>query len=408
MLPTPKAVRWCDNRSKEAHALKRLISSESVSEGHPDKLADRISDAVLDEILKNDPNARVAAETMVTTGLALIAGEIRCDGYVDLQRIVRDTVREVGYTNPDYGFDADYSSVLIAIDEQSPDIAQGVDRAQESASGDRYDAIGAGDQGIMFGYASTETPELMPMPIMLAHRITKRLADVRKDGTLPYLRPDGKAQVTVQYDGLEPVALDTVVVSAQHDEDVTLDQLASDLKTHVIAPVLPAGLATDHTRYLINPTGRFVIGGPQGDAGLTGRKIIVDTYGGAAPHGGGAFSGKDATKVDRSANYYARYMAKNVVAAGLAERCQVQLAYAIGVAQPVGMYVDTFGTGVLSDARLSEILSATFDARPASIIDQLDLTRPQYVPTSSYGHFGRDAFAWEATDRAEALKAQAG
>jgi len=387
--------------------MQRRISAESVTEGHPDKLADRISDAVLDEILRHDPDARVAAETILTTGLALIAGEIRCDGYVDLQGIVRDTVRDVGYTDAGFGFDADYSSVLIAINEQSPDIAQGVDAAQESTSGDAYDRIGAGDQGLMFGYATDETPEAMPLPITLAHRITRRLAAVRKDGTLPYLRPDGKAQVTVLYDGDQPVALDAVVVSAQHDPDVPLEQLQADVVEHVVRPVVPEALLTDATNLFINPTGRFVIGGPQGDAGLTGRKIIVDTYGGAAPHGGGAFSGKDATKVDRSASYYARYVAKNLVAAGLARRAQVQLAYAIGVARPVGVYVDTFGTSRLSDDTLARIVWDVFDARPASIIDQLDLQRPIYVPTSSYGHFGRDGFPWEATDRVDALRARA-
>ncbi|MDR9392112.1 MAG: methionine adenosyltransferase [Trueperaceae bacterium] len=387
--------------------MQRRISAESVTEGHPDKLADRISDAVLDEILRHDADARVAAETILTTGLALIAGEIRCDGYVDLQGIVRDTVREVGYTDAGYGFDADYSSVLIAINEQSPDIAQGVDAAQESTSGHAFDRIGAGDQGLMFGYATDETPELMPLPITLAHRITRRLAAVRKDGTLPYLRPDGKAQVTVLYDGDQPVGLDAVVVSAQHDDDVALDALKADVVEHVVRPVVPEGMLSDATHLFINPTGRFVIGGPQGDAGLTGRKIIVDTYGGAAPHGGGAFSGKDATKVDRSASYYARYVAKNLVAAGLARRAQVQLAYAIGVARPVGVYVDTFGTSRLSDDTLARIVWEVFDARPASIIEQLDLQRPIYVPTSSYGHFGRDGFPWEATDRTEALRALA-
>ena len=387
--------------------MQRRISAESVTEGHPDKLADRISDAVLDEILRHDADARVAAETILTTGLALIAGEIRCDGYVDLQGIVRDTVRDVGYTDAGYGFDADYSSVLIAINEQSPDIAQGVDAAQESTSGHAFDRIGAGDQGLMFGYATDETPELMPLPITLAHRITRRLAAVRKDGTLPYLRPDGKAQVTVLYDGDQPVGLDAVVVSAQHDDDITLETLKADVVEHVVRPVVPEGMLNDATHLFINPTGRFVIGGPQGDAGLTGRKIIVDTYGGAAPHGGGAFSGKDATKVDRSASYYARYVAKNLVAAGLARRAQVQLAYAIGVARPVGVYVDTFGTSRLSDDTLARIVWEVFDARPASIIEQLDLQRPIYVPTSSYGHFGRDGFPWEATDRTEALRALA-
>ena len=387
--------------------MQRRISAESVTEGHPDKLADRVSDAVLDAILAHDPDARVAAETILTTGLALIAGEIRCDGYVDLQRIVRETVREVGYVDASFGFDAEYSSVLIAINEQSPDIAQGVDRAQEAASGHRFDRIGAGDQGLMFGYATDETDALMPLPIMVAHRLTQRLAEVRKDGTLPYLRPDGKAQVTVLYDGDQPLRLDNVVVSAQHAADTDMDRLKRDIVEQVVRPVVPDGLVTDETQYYINPTGRFVVGGPQADAGLTGRKIIVDTYGGAAPHGGGAFSGKDPTKVDRSASYYARYIAKNVVAAGLARRCQVQLAYAIGMAQPVGVYVDSFGTSRLSDETLSKIVWEVFDARPASIIEQLDLQRPIYVPTSCYGHFGRDGFPWEQTDRVEALRAEA-
>jgi S-adenosylmethionine synthetase len=387
--------------------VQRRISAESVTEGHPDKLADRVSDAVLDAILAHDPDARVAAETILTTGLALIAGEIRCEGYVDLQRIVRETVREVGYVDASFGFDAEYSSVLIAINEQSPDIAQGVDRAQEAGSGHRFDRIGAGDQGLMFGYATDETDALMPLPIMVAHRLTQRLAEVRKDGTLPYLRPDGKAQVTVLYDGDQPLRLDNVVVSAQHAADADMDRLRRDIVEQVVRPVVPDGMVTDETNYYINPTGRFVVGGPQADAGLTGRKIIVDTYGGAAPHGGGAFSGKDPTKVDRSASYYARYIAKNVVAAGLARRCQVQLAYAIGMAQPVGVYVDAFGTSRLSDETLSKIVWEVFDARPASIIEQLDLQRPIYVPTSCYGHFGRDGFPWEQTDRVEALRAEA-
>ena len=387
--------------------MQRRISSESVTEGHPDKLADRISDAVLDAILTRDPDARVAAETLLTTGLALVAGEIRCDGYVDLQKIVRDTVREVGYVDGSWGFDADHSSVLIAINEQSPDIAMGVDRAHEAASGHRYDQLGAGDQGLMFGYATDETDELMPLPITIAHALTRRLAQVRKDGTLPYLRPDGKAQVTVLYDGDEPVGLDSVVVSTQHAEDVEMDALRNAIVETVVRPVVPEGMITDATTYFINPTGRFVRGGPMADAGLTGRKIIVDTYGGAAPHGGGAFSGKDPTKVDRSASYYARYIAKNVVAAGLARRVQVQLAYAIGVARPVGVYVDAFGTSTLSDEILSAIVWDVFDARPASIIDQLDLQRPIYVPTSSYGHFGRDGFPWERPDRVEDLRSEA-
>ncbi|MEX2535685.1 MAG: methionine adenosyltransferase [Trueperaceae bacterium] len=386
--------------------MRRLITSESVTEGHPDKLADRISDSVLDAILAIDPQARVAAETILTTGLALIAGEITTEGYVDLQRIVRDTVREVGYIDGSYGIDADHSAVLIAINEQSADIAQGVDRAVEAASGDRFDLIGAGDQGLMFGYASDETDELMPLPIMLAHRLAERLASVRRDSTLPYLRPDGKVQVTVLYDGDRPIGVPTVVLSAQHNPDVDLETLRSDLERHVIRQVIPENLL-EGSRLLINPTGRFVVGGPQADAGLTGRKIIVDTYGGAAPHGGGAFSGKDPTKVDRSASYYARYMAKNMVAAGLARRCQVQLAYAIGVAHPVGLYLDTFGTGMLDDERLGKLATRIFDARPASIIEQLDLKRPIYKATSAYGHFGRAGFSWESIDRAEELRGEA-
>ena len=387
--------------------MYKLITSESVTEGHPDKLADRISDSVLDAMLAVDPDARVAAETILTKGLALIAGEVTCNGYVDLQRIVRDTVRGVGYTDAAYGIDADHSAVLIAITEQSPDIAQGVSRAQDSGSGDPYDLVGAGDQGLMFGYATDETPELMPLPITLAHALTRRLAEVRKTGLLGYLRPDGKAQVTIAYDGDAPVKVTAVVLSAQHDPDVETKQLVRDLETHVIRAVIPENLLSAETRFYINPTGRFVIGGPEGDAGLTGRKIIVDTYGGAAPHGGGAFSGKDPTKVDRSASYYARYMAKNLVAAGLAKRAQVQLAYAIGVAQPVGIYVDTFGTSELSDEVLAELLQDVFDARPAAIIAQLGLKRPIYRETSAYGHFGRPEFPWEQTDKVAELRQRA-
>lgn len=386
--------------------MHRYITSESVTEGHPDKLADRISDSVLDSILAIDPDARVAAETILTTGLALIAGEITTSGYVDLQRIVRDTVREVGYVDGAYGIDADHSAVLIAINEQSPDIAQGVDRAVEWGSGDDFDRIGAGDQGMMFGYASDETVELMPMPIMLAHRLTERLALVRRDGSLRYLRPDGKAQVTVLYEGDEPLRVATIVLSAQHSPEIGIDTLRRDLEESVIRQVIPEHLL-EGCRLLINPTGRFVVGGPQADAGLTGRKVIVDTYGGAAPHGGGAFSGKDPTKVDRSASYYARYMAKNVVASGLARRCQIQLAYAIGVAHPVGLYLDTFGTGKVDDDKLSALAQRLFDARPASIIAQLDLLRPIYKQTSSYGHFGRAGFSWERTDRAEQIREEA-
>jgi S-adenosylmethionine synthetase len=383
--------------------MLRLISSESVTEGHPDKLADRISDSVLDAILETDRNARVACETMLTKGLALIAGEITCEEYVDIQALVRDTVREVGYVKATYGFDADYSAVLVALSEQSPDISQGVTKAQEAISGHAFDKVGAGDQGLMFGYASDETAELMPLPITLAHKITKRLADVRKQAILPYLRPDGKAQVTIAYDGDKPVGVSAVVVSAQHHDEVGLETLQADIRKQVIDVAIPKEMVSSETKFFINPTGRFVIGGPQGDAGLTGRKIIVDTYGGAAPHGGGAFSGKDPTKVDRSASYYARYIAKNIVAAGLAKRCQIQLAYAIGVARPVGMYVDTFGTSSVGDDKLTELVSKVFDARPAAIIEQLDLRRPIYKATSSYGHFGRDEFSWEKTDKVNDL-----
>lgn len=379
--------------------MYKLITAESVTEGHPDKLADRISDSILDAILAIDPQARVAAEVILTTGLALITGEITCNGYVDFQQIVRDTVREVGYTKATYGFDADYSAVLIAVKEQSPDIAQGVLLGEDS-----LDSIGAGDQGIMFGYACDETPELMPLPISLAHKITHKLAQVRKDGTLAYLRPDGKAQVTIAYEGDTPAYVDTVVLSTQHDDDIESEALRHDVIREVIQAVIPENWLNENTKYHINPTGRFVIGGPQGDAGLTGRKIIVDTYGGAAPHGGGAFSGKDPTKVDRSASYYARYIAKHVVAAGLAKRCLIQLAYAIGVVEPVGLYIDTEGTGTVDDRLLEQAVRATFDARPAAIIQQLELRRPIYKQTSSYGHFGRDILPWEKLDKLEALK----
>ena len=382
----------------------KLITSESVTEGHPDKLADRISDSVLDAILTLDKKARVACETMLSKGLALITGEVTCEEYVDVQSLVRQTVREVGYTRADYGFDADYSAVLVALAEQSPDISQGVTSAQEATSGDRFDQVGAGDQGLMFGYATDETPELMPLPISLSHKLAHRLAQVRKEKVLPYLRPDGKTQVTIAYDGDKPIFVSTVVVSAQHHPDIELSQLQSDIRKHVVDSVIPLSMITAETKFFINPTGRFVIGGPQGDAGLTGRKIIVDTYGGAAPHGGGAFSGKDPTKVDRSACYYARYIAKNIVAAGLAKRCQVQLAYAIGVARPVGMYVDSFGTSTLSDEQLSALVNKVFDARPAAIIEALDLMRPIYKATSSYGHFGRAEFPWENLDKISLLQ----
>jgi S-adenosylmethionine synthetase len=388
-------------------ATRKLVTAESVTEGHPDKLADRISDSVLDAILERDPEARVAAETILTTGLALIAGEITTRTYVDLQAIVRDTVREVGYVDASYGFDADHSAVLIAINEQSPDIARGVNRAHEAESGELDDSLGAGDQGMMFGYACDETEELMPLPIMLAHALARRLAEVRRDGTVAYLRPDGKTQVTVAYDGDEAVGVDAVVLSAQHHPEVDLATVREDLQREVIEHVIPPHLlgVGAGTRVHINPTGRFVQGGPQADAGLTGRKIVVDTYGGAAPHGGGAFSGKDPTKVDRSASYYARWIAKHVVAAGLARRCLIQLAYAIGVARPVGAYIDTFGTGTVSDRALEHAIADVFDARPASIIRQLDLLRPIYRPTSAYGHFGRPEFSWERLERVDALRA---
>src|SRR5690606_17323138 len=388
--------------------MRRLVSAESVTEGHPDKLADRVSDSVLDAILEQDPLAGVAVESLLTKGLALVAGEVTTTADDDVQDKVRRAARAVGYSDSAYGVDADHSAGRIALKEQSPDIAQGVNSAQEAGSGDHLDTVGAGDQGLMFGYAIDETPELMPLPITLAHAMAKRLAEVRHAGTLTYLRPDGKAQVTLVYEDDVPVAVETVVLSAQHHPDIDLATLRDDLMKHVVDRVVPVGLSTVGARYLINPTGRFVEGGPTADAGLTGRKIIVDTYGGAAPHGGGAFSGKDPTKVDRSASYFARYIAKNVVAAGLASRCQVQLAYAIGVAKPVGMYIDTFGTGVIDDDRITAVVKRLFDARPAAIIAQLDLRRPLYTATSSYGHFGREGFPWEATDRVSSLREAAG
>lgn len=394
---------------------RRLFTSESVTEGHPDKICDQISDAILDAILTEDPNARVACETTVTTGLVLVAGEITTSAYVDIQKTVRETVREIGYTRAKFGFDADTSAVLTAIDEQSADIAQGVDQALEAREGsmsdEDIDAIGAGDQGLMFGFACNETEELMPLPISLAHKLSRRLAEVRKNDTLEYLRPDGKTQVTVEYDeNGKPVRVDTIVISTQHAPEVTLEQIQSDLKEHVIRPIVPSELIDDNTKYFINPTGRFVIGGPQGDAGLTGRKIIVDTYGGYARHGGGAFSGKDATKVDRSAAYAARYVAKNIVAAGLADKVEVQLAYAIGVAQPVSIAVDTFGTGQALEADMVTWIRELFDLRPAGIIKMLDLRRPIYKQTAAYGHFGRTDIdvPWEKTDKAAELKAKAG
>ncbi|HCY3039034.1 methionine adenosyltransferase [Staphylococcus aureus] len=389
---------------------KRLFTSESVTEGHPDKIADQVSDAILDAILKDDPNARVACETTVTTGMALIAGEISTTTYVDIPKVVRETIKEIGYTRAKYGYDYETMAILTAIDEQSPDIAQGVDKALEyrdKDSEEEIEATGAGDQGLMFGYATNETETYMPLAIYLSHQLAKRLSDVRKDGTLNYIRPDGKVQVTVEYDENDnPVRIDTIVVSTQHAEDVTLEQIQEDIKAHVIYPTVPENLINEQTKFYINPTGRFVIGGPQGDAGLTGRKIIVDTYGGYARHGGGCFSGKDPTKVDRSAAYAARYVAKNIVAAGLADQCEVQLAYAIGVAEPVSIAIDTFGTGKVSEGQLVEAVRKHFDLRPAGIIKMLDLKQPIYKQTAAYGHFGRTdvLFPWEKLDKVEELK----
>ena len=390
---------------------KRLFTSESVTEGHPDKVCDAISDAILDACMASDPMSRVACETAVCTGFALVTGEITTNAYVDIQKIVRDTVKEIGYTKSEYGFDGNTCAVLVAIDEQSADIAMGVDKALEAKENKMSDAeieaIGAGDQGMMFGYASNETEEYMPYPISLAHKLALQLTKVRKDGTLKYLRPDGKSQVSVEYDEAgKPVRLEAVVLSTQHDPDVTQEQIHADIKKHVFDPILPKELIDDNTKFFINPTGRFVIGGPHGDAGLTGRKIIVDTYGGYARHGGGAFSGKDCTKVDRSAAYAARYVAKNIVAAGLADKCEIQLSYAIGVAQPTSIMVDTFGTGKLSDEKLVDIIRENFDLRPAGIIKMLDLRRPIYKQTAAYGHFGRLDLdlPWEKVDRADVLK----
>ena len=390
---------------------RTLFTSESVTEGHPDKMCDQISDAILDALVAQDPMSRVACETATTTGMVLVMGEITTNAYVDIQKIVRDTIKEIGYTRGKFGFDAETCGVVTAIDEQSSDIAMGVDKALEAKehtmSDEEIDAIGAGDQGMMFGYASDETPEYMPYPIELAHKLARRLTEVRKNGTLPYLRPDGKTQVTVEYDenGV-PARLDAVVLSTQHDPDVTQEQIHQDIKKYVFDAIIPEGMVDEETKFFINPTGRFVIGGPHGDSGLTGRKIIVDTYGGMARHGGGAFSGKDCTKVDRSAAYAARYVAKNIVAAGLAKKCEIQLSYAIGVAHPTSIMVDTFGTGVLEDEKLVEIIRENFDLRPAGIIKMLDLRRPIYKQTAAYGHFGRTDvdLPWEKLDKVEDLK----
>ena len=388
---------------------KRLFTSESVTEGHPDKVCDAISDAILDACMEKDPMSRVACETAVCTGFVLVTGEITTNAYVDMQKVVRDTVREIGYTKSEYGFDANTCAVFVAIDEQSADIAMGVDKALEAKKGEQKDDLdtGAGDQGMMFGYATNETEEYMPYPIDLAHKLALQLTKVRKDGTLKYLRPDGKSQVSVEYDeNGKPVRLEAVVLSTQHDEDVTQEQIHEDIKKYVFDPVLPKELVDDKTKFFINPTGRFVIGGPHGDAGLTGRKIIVDTYGGYARHGGGAVSGTDCTKVDRSAAYAARYVAKNIVAAGIADKCEIQLSYAIGVAQPTSIMVDTFGTGKIADDKLVEIVRENFDLRPAGIIKMLDLRRPIYKQTAAYGHFGRNDLdlPWEKLDKVDALK----
>ena len=404
-------MQECFKKKGEKNVERRLFTSESVTEGHPDKMCDQISDAILDALMAQDPMSRVACETATTTGMVLVMGEITTNAYVDIQKIVRDTIKEIGYTRGKFGFDADNCAVITAIDEQSSDIAMGVDKALEAKehtmSEEEIDAIGAGDQGMMFGYASDETPEYMPYPIALAHKLSRKLTEVRKNGTLPYLRPDGKTQVTVEYDenGV-PARLDAVVLSTQHDPEVTQDQIHKDIKKYVFDAIIPEGMVDEKTKFFINPTGRFVIGGPHGDSGLTGRKIIVDTYGGMARHGGGAFSGKDCTKVDRSAAYAARYVAKNIVAAGLAKKCEIQLSYAIGVAHPTSIMVDTFGTGAVEDDKLVEIVRENFDLRPAGIIQMLDLRRPIYKQTAAYGHFGRTDIdlPWEKLDKVEDLK----
>jgi S-adenosylmethionine synthetase len=404
-------MQECFKKKGEKNVERRLFTSESVTEGHPDKMCDQISDAILDALMAQDPMSRVACETATTTGMVLVMGEITTNAYVDIQKIVRDTIKEIGYTRGKFGFDAETCGVITAIDEQSADIAMGVDKALEAKehtmSEEEIDAIGAGDQGMMFGYASDETPEYMPYPIALAHKLSRKLTEVRKNGTLPYLRPDGKTQVTVEYDenGV-PARLDAVVLSTQHDPEVTQNQIHKDIKKYVFDAIIPEGMVDEKTKFFINPTGRFVIGGPHGDSGLTGRKIIVDTYGGMARHGGGAFSGKDCTKVDRSAAYAARYVAKNIVAAGLAKKCEIQLSYAIGVAHPTSIMVDTFGTGVLEDDKLVEIIRENFDLRPAGIIQMLDLRRPIYKQTAAYGHFGRTDIdlPWEKLDKVEDLK----